>query len=103
MKLVAKQDVLMWVFLIWSTYAAALPMWCCSALLTLGPLLHTCLKELMLKSVGEMIGVLCVSFKAMYGELGRINPHFHQSEYCHECRILGIILDMAGRKMLMSS
>ncbi len=51
MKLVAKQDVLMWVFLIWSTYAAALPMWCCSALLTLGPLLHTCLKELMLKSV----------------------------------------------------
>jgi hypothetical protein len=50
-----------------------------------------------------MIGVLCVSFKAMYGEFGRIKPHFHQSEYCHECRILGIILDMAGRKMLMSS
>lgn len=49
-----------------------------------------------------MTGVSCVSFKVICGKLDRIIIRFHQFAFSHVYEILGIILDMAGKKMHMN-
>lgn len=58
--------------------------------------------QFVLQQVREMTGVSCVSFKVICGKLDRIVLRFHQFAFSRVYEILGIILDMAGKKMPMS-